>query len=201
MEPFLGLQALLAHEECDWPDIERYVVLARDPAFEMRASRGLGQRLGKEASYVGFTPAHSAWLVACEIARAYNGMLAQGAHTMDLALDDLPMKHLTECTVLRPDSLPHVVVGQTGWRAEVLQGRYPTLMLENASRIHNRRVRTRVTIRMHRFVCWLARGPPEHHDLEVCHSCSNTSCVRPSHLRWDTHKNNMQEKASRKRRR
>ena len=166
MEPFVGLQELLAHEECDWADIERYVTLARDPAWKMKASRGVGQRLRMLGTFDEYTPAHSAWQIACELARAYNGMLAQGGHTMELTRDDLPMKHLTECTVLRPELLPHVEVGGRGWRAEVHQGRYPTLMLGNARRTHNTRKRTRVSLRMHRFVCWLARGPPEHHGLE-----------------------------------
>ena len=61
-------------------------------------------------------------------------------------------------------------------------------------------------IKMWRFVCYLARGPPEElgqgeRELEVCHACSNTWCVRPSPLRWNSHPRNMQEKTPTRKRR
>ena len=31
--------------------------------------------------------------------------------------------------------------------------------------------------------------------LECCHSCGNASCINPEHLRWDTHKANMEDYA------
>ena len=202
MEPFVGLTSLLApnQQECDWRDIERYVTLIRAPTHTTTSHKGLGRRLKERAASSEDTPEYCAWRVACELARAYNGMIAQGGHTIALSHADLPMKHLTACTFLRPEWLPDEVEGDRGWTAHVPLGQgYPTLMLGTARRKPNG-PRERVYMRLHRFVCWLARGPPRVLDHEVCHTCSNKSCVRPSHLRWDSHARNMQETAARKRR-
>ena len=44
--------------------------------------------------------------VAMLLASAYNGMLEQNGHLMDLGSDELPVKRLTECTTLDPGLLP-----------------------------------------------------------------------------------------------
>ena len=203
MEPFVGLMSLLAPNPkvCDWKDIESYVTLTRAPTHTMTSHEGLGRRLKEKAANSEDTPEYCAWRVASDLARAYNGMIAQGGHTIELSHADLPMKHLTACTFLRPELLPDDVEGDRGWTAFVPPGRgYPTLMLGNAKREPNG-PRKRVYVRMHRFVCWLTHGPPTELDHEVCHTCSNKSCVRPSHLRWESHARNMQEWMARKRRR
>jgi hypothetical protein len=33
-------------------------------------------------------------------------------------------------------------------------------------------------------------------DLEACHNCNNRKCINPSHLRWDTHKNNQHDRVA-----
>lgn len=43
----------------------------------------------------------------------------------------------------------------------------------------------------------IASGSPQPPGMEACHSCDNTGCVAPDHLRWDTHKANMQEMGER----
>lgn len=45
----------------------------------------------------------------------------------------------------------------------------------------------------HRLVCALVNGaPPDGH--EAAHSCGNTHCVSPSHLRWKTSAGNEEDK-------
>ncbi len=74
-------------------------------------------------------------MVALELAKAYNGMLVEGGHTVDLASPDLPMKLLTECTVLRPALLPVDEAQDQSWAAQVPQGgtvKYPDVLLGGA---------------------------------------------------------------------
>ena len=180
-----------------------YVNLVRDTAHPVRPTMGLGERLGTKANTFGAGPQRCAWLVACELARAYNGMLVRGGHSVALDSPDLLMKHRpgTGCTMLQPELLPAEVAGDLGWSAQVPQRggvRYPAVMLGNGRRGTARRV---VYLRMHRFVCWLARGPATAADHEVCHACSNSRCVRPSHLSWGSRIQNVRERAGRKRRR
>jgi len=201
-EPFVGLIDLLATESCDWRDVLDFVTLVRDLGQSMIARKGLGERL-KGKALGGHAPGRAARYVALELARAYNGMLVEGGHTVALASPQLPMKLLTECTVLRPTLLPVDGAEDYSWAAQVPQEgsvTYPDVLLGDAKDAQTG-ARTVVRLRMHRFVCWLARGPPAEADHEVCHACSNTACVRPSHLRWGTHKQNMREKTHRRRRR
>ena len=141
-----------------------------------------------------------AWFVACELAMAYNGMLAKDGHTVALNSPDLPMKHLTGCTRLRPEWLPPEVVGGAGWSAQVPQGRTVKYLAVMLGHLRRHGTDTPVYLRMHRFVCWLARGPPTAADHEVCHACSNSTCVRPLHLSWGSRSQNVRERAGSKRR-
>ena len=151
-------------------------------------------------------PQRPAWSVAIELAKAYNSMLVEGGHAVPLTRPDLPMKGLTEgCRVLRPQLLQvEVEIGRYGWAARVPplgeHVKYPTLMLGTAMNRDNGR-RVVFTMRMHRFVCFLARGPPPGNDREVCHACSNRACVRPSNLRWDTRAENDRGRTIKRRRR
>jgi hypothetical protein len=48
---------------------------------------------------------------------------------------------------------------------------------------------------VHQIVCEQTHGPcPD--GLECCHSCGNTYCANPRHLRWDTHTANMGDRKS-----
>ena len=200
MEPFVGLTQLLTTQVCTWKDIVEYVTLVHNDVLAMKPSRGLGQRL-RMAAIGGSGVEHGAWFVACELARAYNGLLAQGGHNIALDSPGLPMKHLIECKELRPDYLPVESVGGAGWSAHVPSGgavKYPAVMLGH---VRQDGIGKRVTLRMHRFVCWLAHGPATAPDHEVCHACNHTACVRPSHLRWGSRSQNVRERVKRKRRR
>ena len=201
MEPFVGLTQLLADRRCTWKDIADYVTLVRASMHTVRPSSGLGQRL-RQAALGGNALPSCAWLVALELTRAYKGMLAEGGHTVPLSSPDLPMKHLTGCTELQPGLLPpDEEVEGLGWSAQVPRGdsvKYPAVML---GRVHRDRGTAPVYLRMHRFVCWLARGPATAADHEVCHACSNLTCVRPSHLNWGSRSQNVRERPGRKRRR
>ena len=105
MEPFVGLTQLLTTQMCRWKDIVEYVTLVHNDVLAIKPSTGLGQRL-RMAAVGGNGVQPCAWFVACELAKAYNGMLAQGGHNIALDSPGLPMKHLTECKELRPDWLP-----------------------------------------------------------------------------------------------
>ena len=94
-EPFVGLTDLLASQSCDWRDVLDFVTLVRDLCQNVTARKGLGERLIAKAIFV-CAPGRAARFVALELAKAYNGMLAEGGHTVDLASPDLPMKLLTE---------------------------------------------------------------------------------------------------------
>ena len=198
MEPFVGLTQLLTSQVCTWKDIVEFVTLVHNDVLAMKPSWGLGERL-RMAAIGGGGVQRRAWLVACELARAYNGMLAEGGHTLPLDSPDLPMKHTTGCIELRPDWLPVEVVGAAGWTARVPRGatvKYPAVMLGH---VRQDGIDKRVSLRMHRFACWLARGPATAADHEVCHACSHSTCVRLSHLRWGSRSQNMQDRVGRKR--
>ena len=171
---------------------------------------GLGQRSYREAwvppAFLGghLVPRRPAGFVAIRLAKAYNDMLVEGGHAVPLTHPDLPMKGLTEgCGVLRPQLLPvEVEIGGYGWAAQVPpleeHVKYPTLMLGTALNRDNSR-RALFTMRMHRFVCFLARGPPPERDQEVYHACSNRACVRPllrarGHTRREQTGQDIQEK-------
>lgn len=51
----------------------------------------------------------------------------------------------------------------------------------------------------HRFVCEVTYGPSA--GRHALHACDNPICVRPDHLRWGTHSENMADAARRGRRR
>lgn len=46
----------------------------------------------------------------------------------------------------------------------------------------------------HRIMCELAHGKCPTNKKEAVHTCRNTSCVNPNHLRWATHIENMQDR-------
>lgn len=48
------------------------------------------------------------------------------------------------------------------------------------------------TILIHRLVSELVYGPPGDHQMAL-HACDNRRCIRPEHLRWGSHTENMQE--------
>lgn len=50
------------------------------------------------------------------------------------------------------------------------------------------------TRQVHRIVCTLAHGEPPAPDLQAAHSCGNTSCCNPGHLRWATRTENAADK-------
>ena len=45
-----------------------------------------------------------------------------------------------------------------------------------------------------RWMCILAHGNPVAPRIHAAHSCGNPLCVNPMHLRWATHKENMDDK-------
>lgn len=55
------------------------------------------------------------------------------------------------------------------------------------------------SLRAHRVALSLETGEPTDSDLCALHSCDNPSCCNPSHLRWGTHTENMQDAVLRKR--
>ena len=181
MEPVVGLTQLndTSQATCTWKDIDEFVALVRDLGDRFVARRGLGAALKGKA--VGDAqPGRAARFTARLLAEAYNGMLVEGGHTIELASPDLPMKGLTGCTVLKPELLPADEAEE--WAAQVPQRgavNYPDLLVGDI----RQRARMMVRLRMHRFVCYLACGPPDEADHGARHACSNKACVRPSHLR------------------
>ena len=49
-------------------------------------------------------------------------------------------------------------------------------------------------VKGHRLMCEMAHGQPPSAGLHVAHSCHNSSCVNPNHLRWATPSENEQDK-------
>lgn len=45
-----------------------------------------------------------------------------------------------------------------------------------------------------RWMCILAHGEPVHPRTYAAHNCGNPACINPRHLRWATHKENMDDK-------
>jgi len=52
----------------------------------------------------------------------------------------------------------------------------------------------RVMMRAHRVALWIAEGPPNESNLQAAHSCRNTHCVAPAHLRWATPLGNQRDR-------
>jgi len=46
---------------------------------------------------------------------------------------------------------------------------------------------------VHRFVCETAHGPQPAPGYEVAHSCRQSLCCNPAHLRWDTREGNLSD--------
>ena len=203
-EPHVGLTALLGPQLIDWKDINRCCDDILTAGGTLRGRRGLGKKVGNAGSHQHTEPDRIRG-VAMLLASAYNGMLTDGHHLTDLGSDQLAMKNLRECKALDLGLLPDdPIQNEHNWAAQVPPGRYPCLMLADWRDANGRR--QVLKIKMWRFVCYLARGPPEaveqgEPEPEVCHACSNTWCVRPSHLRWDSHRRNMQEKTPKRKRR
>lgn len=61
---------------------------------------------------------------------------------------------------------------------------YPTVMVKQ--RLY----------KVHRLVCELASGEPRKGQYAL-HSCDNSMCCNPRHLRWGSHAENMKDKATR----
>ena len=181
MEPVVGLTQLnrASQVTCISKYIAEFVPLVRDLGNRMLARRCLGATLKGKA--VGDAhPGRAARFTARLLVKPYNGMLVEGGHTIDLASPDLPMKALMGCTVLKPELLPADEAEE--WAAQVPQRgavNYPDLLVGDI----RQRARMMVRLRMHRFVCYLACGPPDEADHGARHACSNKACVRPSHLR------------------
>lgn len=57
----------------------------------------------------------------------------------------------------------------------------------------------RKAILAHRLACEYEWGSPEVEGLYVLHSCDNPKCCNPSHLRWGTQKENMEDALKRNR--
>lgn len=47
---------------------------------------------------------------------------------------------------------------------------------------------------VHRHVCIAAHGSPPFDRAEATHRCGRACCINPKHLRWATHKQNMEDK-------
>lgn len=56
----------------------------------------------------------------------------------------------------------------------------------------------RRNVMVHRAMCELAHGPAPADKPQALHSCGNADefCVNPKHLRWGTHQENMDDKAT-----
>lgn len=54
-----------------------------------------------------------------------------------------------------------------------------------------------VYVSAHRLMCWLMHGAPPSPKHEVAHECHHTWCLALAHIRWKTHKENMQESMER----
>lgn len=54
-------------------------------------------------------------------------------------------------------------------------------------------------VRSHAYSLEMATGQPRPTGLEACHHCDNPPCVRPSHLYWGTHQDNMDDSWERSR--
>lgn len=48
----------------------------------------------------------------------------------------------------------------------------------------------------HRLVCEIVHGAPSVSTMQAAHSCNNTSCVNPRHLRWASPLENIADKAA-----
>lgn len=59
------------------------------------------------------------------------------------------------------------------------------------------RVKGQKRVLAHRMSVWLATGKKPSQQSEVCHTCDNPPCVRPSHLYVGTHADNMRDMAVR----
>ena len=53
------------------------------------------------------------------------------------------------------------------------------------------------TLRAHRLVCELVRGPAPTPMHEAAHSCGNPACINHKHLRWATRQENEDDKSYR----
>lgn len=52
----------------------------------------------------------------------------------------------------------------------------------------------RRTVMAHIYVCEQTYGPRPVHDMEAAHSCGQSDCVNPKHLRWATRLDNEADK-------
>ena len=62
-------------------------------------------------------------------------------------------------------------------------------------RIFNLRDSHPRVLKAHRVALAIATG--ELPDLDACHQCDNSLCCNPKHLRWGTHRENLQEAVDR----
>ena len=52
----------------------------------------------------------------------------------------------------------------------------------------------RKRVRVHRYVCELAYGPPSRLRREAAHLCGVKRCVNPAHLRWSSREENIADR-------
>lgn len=74
------------------------------------------------------------------------------------------------------------------WIGSLSDDGYPTMQLGSSGEAR--------TVRVHRWICELRWGPLEA-GTKTLHSCDETSCVLPEHLRPGTHQQNMAQMVDR----
>lgn len=76
----------------------------------------------------------------------------------------------------KANKYPHVVLGKQHW-----------------VRPSGEKFCRPVSLMLHRFACWLARGNPTAITNLACHKCGVTTCLRLGCLRWGNHASNKKD--------
>lgn len=74
---------------------------------------------------------------------------------------------------VKANKYPHVILGQQYW-----------------VKPSGEKFSRPVSLRLHRFVCWLARGNPTAATNLACHKCGVKQCLKLSCLSWGNHASN-----------